>query len=58
MRKRILTELIQEGISIRTQDYIDALGGAISRRQAELDLQHHPTLKSFGNTQAKTYRKK
>ena len=58
IRKRILTELIEKGNSIRTQDYLDALGGAMSRRQAELDLQHHPNLKSFGNTQAKTYRKK
>jgi len=58
-RRRIILDELLENMPcrwIRLRDYLDALGGLVSRRQAELDLGAHPRLRPAGNTKARVYR--
>lgn len=56
-RKRVLDDLIarRRGGRITVQDYETALGGWVSRRQAQRDLSAHPRLKPRGRTRGKWY---
>lgn len=56
VRRRKLEELLKSRSRITVGDYIDCLGGAVGRRQAELDLQKTPRLKPIGQTQGRFYR--
>lgn len=49
-RKEVLNQLIVEQERIRAEDYIHALKGMVSRRQAEMDLSRHPKLIKKGQT--------
>ncbi len=54
-RAQILSELIKVQKKIRVRDYIGALGGAVSPRQAQLDLAARKDLKKNGNTKGCYY---
>lgn len=58
VRRKTLSALLAKHDRIRVQDYIDALEGAISRRQAQLDLHGFPGLEARGQTQGRSYRKR
>lgn len=58
-RRAILDRLIAQSSAhgrIRVGDYLSALDGHVSRRQAELDLDSHPRLVARGRTKAREYR--
>ena len=54
-RRQTLNKLIQRQPRLRVRDYISALGGWVSARQAELDLAAHPRLRAMGRTKARYY---
>lgn len=61
-RGQVLTQLIEErrqaGRSLTVQDYrerLESLGGAVGRRQAEVDLASDPRLRPRGRTRARVY---
>lgn len=49
-RRQILSALISKRSRIRTRDYINALGGCISARQAERDLKGDRRLRATGRS--------
>jgi hypothetical protein len=55
-RRELLTELLRRKGRITVNDYIEALGGSVSRRQAELDLKNYPRIRADGKTRNRTYR--
>ncbi|MDX9730243.1 MAG: hypothetical protein RBT63_00595 [Bdellovibrionales bacterium] len=50
-----ITETLLENTSISVSDYINSCGGAISRRQAQRDLESNPNLKAIGHTRNRRY---
>lgn len=54
-REESLRELLKLKRRIRVKDYIQFLGGQVSKRQAELDLKNSKLLKSSGKTKGLTY---
>lgn len=56
-RERVLASLIDSQDRIFVKDYIAAAGGAISIRQAQLDLKKQPNLIKVGKTKGSFYQK-
>lgn len=57
-RKKLLDQVIAAHARFTVNDYIEATGGAVSRRQAELDLARHPRLRRVGRTNGSMYVRK
>jgi len=57
VRFRILSHLLENKNRITTQDYWEAIGRCVSKRQAERDLSSYGSLKSIGNTKGKYFLK-
>lgn len=51
----LLKDLLKNKRRIAISDYLRALSGMVSRRQAERDLKEIKSLKSIGRTRARTY---
>jgi hypothetical protein len=58
VRRQVLEELLRSRPRISVRDYMESLDWAVSRRQAELDLQKFRKLRAFGNTRNRFYRLK
>jgi hypothetical protein len=54
-RRQVLSALRGRQRRITVQDYMDALGGAVSRRVAQKDLAHCTSLRSRGRTRGRVY---
>jgi len=54
-REQILLELIHKMPRITTNDYWDAIGKSVSKRQAERDLTNSPRLRCNGETKGRWY---
>jgi hypothetical protein len=54
-RQQVLNALLENSPRLTTAQYCAALGGSISKRQAERDLASCPRLKAIGNTKARMY---
>ncbi len=54
-RLNILEDLMARLPRIRTQDYVQALEGSVSDRQAQRDLEQCPSLKAVGHTRARYF---
>jgi hypothetical protein len=52
-RRRILEGLIRKFTRLTVGDYLEAVGGGLSRRQAELDLRRCPRLLGRGRTRGR-----
>lgn len=55
-RARALEELLQSRTRITVASYVEACGGLISRRTAQLDLEKRTDLRPEGNTRGRVYR--
>ncbi len=58
VRRRLLAELAGSRERFTVDDYQAALEYRVSRRQAEIDLQRAPGIRSIGNTRARFYRRR
>lgn len=54
-RALILNRLLKTRRPFRIEDYIQACGGAVSRRVAQKDLENHPRVSARGHTRARVY---
>lgn len=57
-RKLKLNKLMRSLARFTVSQYIDALDGWVTRRQAQLDIQNFGKVKAHGKTRARVYRKK
>ncbi len=58
-RQAVLSKLIEDFVAhsktITVQDYLRALGGTVSKRIAQMDLQHSSSLEPIGQTRNRKY---